>query len=106
MSDELKPVINLGRRLREAADTEGLEMIRFMVQPALDDGETHSVSAVFVLGETLAIEEPVDNPEFEALIESQLKADEEQQTAEARKRLEEMNKRLSDPSKGLGLDDD
>lgn len=103
MAEEMEPIARLGRRLRDEAKDEGLTLMRFSVDPNLD-GEVHEATAVFFIDEDAP--ERVEDPEFDALIAGQIKAEQEAKAAQARENMERLRDDLADPSKGLGFDDD
>lgn len=102
MSDEIEPIVRLGRRLRDEAKGIGLEMARFSVDPNLD-GQVHEASAMFFLDD--GAPEITPDPEFDAMIAGQLQAEQEARAQKAREDLESLRDDLNDPKKGLGFDD-
>lgn len=99
----MEPIARLGRRLRDETKDEGLQLMRFSVDPNLD-GEVHEATAVFFIDEDAPAK--TSDPEFEALIAGQIKAEQEAKAAQARQNMEQLRNDLSDPSKGLGFDDE
>lgn len=93
----LRPFSRIGRRLREEAAKEGLEMKEFLVRPDLDDeNATPHAQAVFVLhnGELPAVAE--EDPEFEAFLAGQVEAERQQKEEAAKEGLADLSRRLQE----------
>lgn len=108
--EQMDPLVNLGRRLRDETKGAGLELIRFYVTPSLDGGP-HSVTGMFFLDEDddtneLVVASESNNEEFNKMIEDQRATEQKRKEEETRQRLEQMQRKLTDPNKGIGLDDD
>ncbi len=101
----MPPLTKLMRQLREQMKEVGMTLHHFSVAPNLDPSGIHHAQAVVTLGEEPPPKQE-DDPEFDALIEGQKKAEDDARAAQARKELEELQAELADPSKGLGLDPD
>jgi hypothetical protein len=104
MSNELDPIIRLGRRLRDETKGIGLSMTRFSVEPNLD-GDVHDATAMFFMDDEIPGVSGEPDPEFDALIQGQLEAERNAKAAQARKSLENMREDLRDPRNGLGFDE-
>ena len=105
MGDNPMPALTtLMKRLSEQMKEIGLHLHHFSIVPSTDPNGPHNAQAVVTLGTPPA--EQTSDPEFDAMIEGQRKAEQDAKVEEARKELEQLNESLTDPSKGIGLDDE
>lgn len=89
----MAPIVRLGKRLADAAQAIGLRLVAFGVVPDPEGGD-HQVKAGFVPADTPPA--LTADPEFDAIIEAQVRHEQEERAKKARNELEEFRKNLED----------
>jgi hypothetical protein len=115
MSEALDPFIQIATRLKAEAEEMGLTQVHFSVHPSLDGGD-HYVQVAYCLNEEPSAVAPgpnVDTTDFDEIakqlegeIEDLVRKEETEKAETEKQRLKDFFKELSDPDKGIGLEDE